>query len=112
MMRSQEPSLTTGSRLAPRLPGGNLLAGHAIAIRADEVGFYVSCEREHGPIVRTRIFHVPFFVVTEPEIIEEVLVKKTRSFMKPVVVRSLKRAFGDGLLTSEADKYRMHRKII
>ena len=35
-----------------------------------------------------------------------------RSFMKPVVVRSLKLAFGDGLLTSEADKYRMHRKII
>jgi len=112
VLRSQAPSRRVALRRAPRLPGGNLLAGHAIPIRADEVGFYVRCEREHGPIVRTRIFHVPFFVVTEPSIVEEVLVKKTRSFMKPVVVRSLKLAFGDGLLTSEADKYRMHRKII
>jgi cytochrome P450 len=99
-------------RQAPRLPGGNFVAGHAISIRSDEIGFYLRCEREHAPIVQTRIVHVPFFVVTEPAIVEEVLVKKSRSFMKPVVVRSLKLAFGDGLLTSEADKYRMHRKII
>jgi cytochrome P450 len=99
-------------RPAPELPGGNFVAGHAVAIRADEVAFYIRCEREHGPIVRTRIFHVPFFVVTEPAIIEEVLVEKSRSFMKPVVVRSLKLAFGEGLLTSEASKYRTQRKII
>jgi cytochrome P450 len=99
-------------RRSTRLPGANFLFGHAFLIRADEIGFYMRCEREHGPFVQARIFHVPFFVVTEPAIIEEVLVKKTRSFKKPVVVRNLKRAFGEGLLTSEGEKYRVHRKII
>src|SRR4051812_45540839 len=106
------PAIEAGTRRrAPRLAGGNLLAGHAISLRADEMGFYLRCEREHESMVRTRLFHLPFFVVTDPDIIEEVLVQKARSFKKPFVVRSLKLAFGDGLLTSEAQKYRTQRKI-
>jgi len=87
------------------------LWGGALAARRDVLGFYRACERQGG-LVRTHIWHLPVWVVTAPELIEEVLVKKQRCFIKSGALRSTARAFGVGLLTSDKELWRRQRRTI
>ena len=87
------------------------LWGGALAARRDVLGFYRACERQGG-LVRTHIWHLPVWVVTAPELIEEVLVKKQRCFIKSGALRSTGRAFGLGLLTSDKELRRCQRRTI
>jgi cytochrome P450 len=87
------------------------LWGGALAARRDVLGFYRACERQGG-LVRTHIWQLPVWVVTAPELIEEVLVKKQRCFIKSGALRSTARAFGVGLLTSDKELWRRQRRTI
>jgi len=87
------------------------LWGGALAARRDVLGFYRDCERQGG-LVRTHIWRLPIYVVTAPELIEEVLVKKQRCFIKSGALRSTGRAFGRGLLTSDKELWRRQRRTI
>jgi cytochrome P450 len=96
------------SRLEPRL---EWLCGGALRLRRDVLAFYRQCE-EQGGFVRTHVWRLPLLVVTAPELIEEVLVRKHRSFIKSGALRSTKRAFGQGLLTSDGELWRRQRRAI
>jgi cytochrome P450 len=96
------------SRLEPRL---EWLCGGALRLRRDVLAFYRQCE-EQGGLVRTHVWRLPLLVVTAPELIEEVLVRKHRSFIKSGALRSTKRAFGQGLLTSDGELWRRQRRAI
>jgi cytochrome P450 len=87
------------------------LWGAALRSRRDVLGFYRDCERQGG-LVRTHIWRLPIYVVTAPELIEEVLVKKQRCFIKSGALRSTGRAFGRGLLTSDKGLWRRQRRTI
>jgi len=87
------------------------LWGGALAARRDVLGYYRACERQGG-LVRTHIWRLPVYVVTAPELIEEVLVKKQRYFIKSGALRSTERAFGRGLLTSDKELWRRQRRTI
>jgi cytochrome P450 len=87
------------------------LWGGALRSRRDVLGFYRDCERQGG-LVRTHIWRLPVCVVTAPELIEEVLVKKQRCFIKSGALRSTGLAFGRGLLTSDKELWRRQRRTI
>jgi len=87
------------------------LWGGALRSRRDVLGFYRDCERQGG-LVRTHIWRLPICIVTAPELIEDVLVKKQRCFIKSGALRSTRRAFGRGLLTSDRDLWRRQRRTI
>ena len=69
------------------------LHGAALDARADILGFYRRCE-EQGGVVRTHIWRLPVYVVTAPELVEEVLVRKRQYFIKSAGLRSTRLAFG------------------
>jgi cytochrome P450 len=96
------------SRLEPRL---ERLCGGALRLRRDVLAFYRQCE-EQGGFVRTHVWRLPLCVITAPELIEEVLVRKQRSFIKSGALRSTQRAFGQGLLTSDGELWRRQRRAI
>ncbi len=95
----------------PALPAPDRIAGHARAYGNDSLAFFEQCEAL-GPIVRARVLHRRFYVVTGPELLEQVLVKRAASFTKPLFLQQLKLIFGDGLLTSNGDLWRHRRRVL
>jgi cytochrome P450 len=96
------------ARLEPRL---EWLSGGALRLRRNVLAFYRQCE-EQGGFVRTHVWRLPLCVITAPELIEEVLVRKHRFFIKSGALRSTQRAFGQGLLTSDGELWRRQRRAI
>ncbi|HET6983562.1 MAG TPA: cytochrome P450, partial [Myxococcaceae bacterium] len=87
------------------------LYGAALDARSDILGFYRRCEEEGG-LVRTHIWQLPICVVTAPELVEEVLIRKQRCFIKSAGLRSTRLAFGEGLLTSDRDLWLRQRRTL
>lgn len=99
---------------APTPPGprGHFYVGHLPDYRRDPLGFFARCARDYGDVVALRFFHVPYYLVSHPSLIEEVLVTHHRDFIKSMDYRMWLRAvLGDGLLTSEGDVWRRQRRL-
>ncbi len=67
--------------------------------------------RRYGPFVRTRLpLHLYF--VSDPAVIDEILVKKAEAFRKDRTSRLLGRVVGKGLLVNEGDSWRRQRRLL
>jgi cytochrome P450 len=96
------------------MPGNTLLrqlSGSAYALAGDTLAFYQQCERSSG-IVRTHCWGLPVFIVTDPLLIEEILIRKKECFVKSAGLRANRRAFGVGLLTSDGAVWQRQRQIM
>jgi len=87
------------------------LGGNARELGADGLAFYEKCERL-APIVKGRAYIFPFYVVTGPALIEEILVKQAKAFHKPGLLKGLRILFGDGLLTADGEGWRHRRRLL
>ncbi len=97
-------------RIAPykQLPG-YVLAGRSFLTLPE---FFSNVVREHGPVVCFRNFRRRIYLVTEPSLVEEVLVAKGPAFMKGRGTQRLARLLGRGLLTLEQPEHLRHRRMI
>jgi cytochrome P450 len=93
------------------LKAASWLSGSAFALGSNTLEFYADCERRGG-LVKTHVWRLPVYVVTDPRLIEDVLVRKHRSFMKSAGLRATQRGFGHGLLTSDGKLWRQQRRIM
>lgn len=91
--------------------GLHWLHGAALEARRDVLAYYRRCEQEQG-MVRTHIWRLPVCVVTAPELVEEVLIRQRRCFIKSAGLRSTRLAFGQGLLTSDGDLWLRQRRAL
>ena len=115
--RRLRPARPRAARLRPvktRLPGprGGFFFGSAGDFRRDQLGFYVSCARQYGDFVQTRMGPYRIFMVFHPDAIEELLVARNRDFIKSPGVRLLRPVLGDGLLLSEGDTWLRQRRLV
>jgi cytochrome P450 len=67
--------------------------------------------RTYGPFVRTRL-PMQLYFVSEPAVIDEILVKKADSFRKDRTSRLLGRVVGNGLLVNEGEPWRRQRRLM
>lgn len=90
------------------------LVGCLPELRRDRLGFLLRAWREGGGFVRAPAVRGRFlYVVTDPEIAREVLVKKARHFKKFAALSNYSRpVLGEGLITSEGDFHRAQRRLI
>jgi cytochrome P450 len=86
-----------------------VLAGRSFVTLPD---FFSSMTREHGPVVCFRNFRRRIYLITEPSLVEEVLVAKGPAFMKGRGTQRLARLLGRGLLTLEQPEHLRHRRMI
>ncbi len=86
-------------------------SGSAYALKSNTLNFYSECERTAG-LVKTHLYGLPIYVATDPTIIEDVLVRKHRCFVKSAGLRATQRGFGQGLLTSDRELWRQQRRIM
>ncbi|MCB9698697.1 MAG: cytochrome P450 [Alphaproteobacteria bacterium] len=100
----------TTTHLPPVLRSRSLL-GHLSAVRADPVALF-SRARASGDAVRVRVGHRVVWFVFEPALVEQVLVEDGRSWTKDTPgYRTLRHIIGDGLITSQGEVWRSHRRI-
>jgi cytochrome P450 len=98
--------------ILPPGPKGHFLLGHIPDYRRDQLQFLERCAREYGDIVRLRLGHHRIYLVNHPDAIEEVLVTKSRNFIKHFALRLTPALLGNGLLLSEGDFYLRQRRMI
>jgi cytochrome P450 len=101
-------TITTEARRSPK---GHWLTGHIGAFRRDRLGFITDCARNYGDMVDLRLGPMRIRMLNHPDLIEEVLVTKSRQFIKHGPLRQARDSLGNGLLTSEGDFWRRQRKL-
>ncbi len=99
------------STLAPG-PKGHWLLGSLPDFVRDIPAFVVSMRAEHGPVVRFRLLRGTNYLISDPTFIGEVLNGQHEKFIKNRGFwQHFTEIFGQGLLTSEGDTWRTHRKL-
>ena len=86
--------------------------GHIPAYVRDPLGFFTECAETYGDWTPLRFGSRRAFLATHPDLIEEVLVARHRSFRKSAGLRRSSILFGRGLLTSEGEFWRKQRRLI
>ncbi|MGB2666440.1 MAG: cytochrome P450, partial [Candidatus Acidiferrum sp.] len=81
-------------------------------MRRDPLTFMTRIARQYGDIVCLRFFHIRTFLISNPDLIEDVLVTNAKKFIKGRVLRANRHIFGDGLLTSEGDFWLRQRRMM
>ncbi len=77
----------------------------------DPLRFLTGVRRSEGDLANFRLMDMQFLLVSDPVLIEQVLVKQASRFSKDFFARDLKRVLGEGLLTSEGDFWKRQRRL-
>lgn len=98
----------------PPGPDGLPLIGNTLAHVREQGDFYERVAREFGPVARVRVVGVgEFYQLADPALIEEVLVTDRENYRKHDVTRRLLgELLGDGLILSEGETWRRHRRLV
>lgn len=96
------------TRTAPnRLP----LAGHAVRILRSPLEFFMSLS-EHGDVVLIRLGTQPAYVVTDPQLVRQILVRDAKRFDRGVQFEKARPFLGDGLFTEPEPMHLRHRRLL
>ena len=98
-------------RTAPG-PSSWLPGGHFLKFRRDPLTFFTSVARRYGDVARWAFGSQPVYLVSHPDLIEDVLVTSAKKFMKGIALQRAKRLLGEGLLTSEGQMHLRQRRTI
>lgn len=96
----------------PKGPAWRYLAGMLLESRHNALGFLERCARQYGDVFTFRFITLPFCYIGRPELIESVLVTHFSNFTKSEDYRALRRVLGEGLVTSEGETWRRHRRLM
>lgn len=76
-----------------------------------QVEFMRNMTRRWGPVSACRLGAFRTYIVSEPSLIEEVLMNRNDAFVKDAFTHDLEELLGKGLLTSEGELWRRQRKL-
>jgi cytochrome P450 len=100
-----------GGHEVPTVPGRLPLLGHTASLLRRRLTFTADL-RSHGPVVRVFLGGLPLHFVTTAELAHQVLTGETDKFDKGIFVDKLRRAFGNGLVSTNGDFHRRQRRMI
>ncbi|CAN5664399.1 cytochrome P450 [soil metagenome] len=95
----------------PPGPKTRPLIGNLLDYSRDPLGFLARSAREYGDVVSLQFPGMPAYLLSNPEHIEQVLVKNNRNFIKDRSTKQMLSILGDGLLTSDGDFWRRQRRL-
>ena len=98
----------------PRRPPGpkpHFLIGNMPLASSDPLPIFSKWAAEFGDVFYYRAAWLHVYFLNHPDLIEEVLVRNPRNFLKDRVVRSSRWFFGEGLLTNEGESWLRQRRL-
>lgn len=95
----------------PPGPKPKFLIGNMPLAGPDPLSIFSAWAQEFGDIFYYRAAWLHVYFLNHPDLIEEVLVRNPRNFLKDRVVRNSRWFFGQGLLTSEGDFWLRQRRL-
>jgi cytochrome P450 len=82
------------------------------AFRRDPLGFLCDMRERHGDVVKVALGPLEVTLVSHPDQVEEILVTRSKSWIKDRFLRTtLRPVLGQGLLSSEGDFWRKQRRL-
>lgn len=96
-----------------RPPGPrSIIPGAALrAMQRQPIRFLTSLARDYGDVSHFSYGPQHLYFINHPDLIRDVLVTKSASFMKGRALQRAKLLLGDGLLTSEGELHRRQRRL-
>lgn len=107
------PGRGAGSRAAIAGPSGPGSAAIFASVARSPLDGYLGVFTRYGDTVRVPMG--PFndrFLLSRPEHAEHVLVTHQDNYVKPFTMKGIRTLMGDGLLTSEGETWRRHRRLV
>lgn len=95
----------------PPGPKGSLLGGNVRGFGLRRLDYFIDVVREYGDIVYLRFGPKRIFLISRPDLVEQVLVTDARHYIKHFGARMYKPVLGNGLVTSEGDFWLRQRKL-
>jgi cytochrome P450 len=104
---------TESSRYAVPGPRGAAAAAALGRLMRSPLDGYVRLAARYGDTIRLPYSpHSSFYLLSRPEHAEHVLAANQDNYVKAVTYRPLRALVGDGLLTSEGERWRRHRRLV
>jgi len=85
--------------------------GFLTPVRRDIISFLRRIAREYGDIVCFRVGPMRVVLLNHPDFINDVLVTRQANFVKGRPLELAKNLLGEGLLTSDGELHRRHRRM-
>ena len=99
-----------GARAAPLVQGDPLI-GHLLRFRDDAIGALEGVRAEGGEVARAPFGPSIAYVISDPALVQEVLVDRHRDFPKfQIGQRTLGSVLGGGLLTTDGPRWMRYRR--
>jgi cytochrome P450 len=100
-------------QIVPSVPAlrGLPFIGNVLEFRRDRLALH-DAAAEVGPVARIQIMHLPLYSITDADVAKEVLVDQAASFKKSAGMQFLAPLLGEGLLSSEGEVHKQHRKLL
>lgn len=96
----------------PRGPRGNPVLGNLLQVQRDRLGLMVAATREYGDAVRLRMGPKTLYLFNHPDHAKHVLSENHANYRKGLGLVHARRALGDGLLTSDGERWRQQRQAV
>ena len=87
----------------PKGPQGHLITGCADDLKNDPLNFFMCCQAEFGNIVPFKIGTFQALLISDPNMIDEVLVGQAQNFSKDAALKNNREFFGHGLLGRDGE---------
>ncbi|ELZ88232.1 unspecific monooxygenase (cytochrome P450) [Haloferax elongans ATCC BAA-1513] len=97
----------------PPGPSGVPVVHNTFQYADDPLEFIAGVARDYGPVAEYNIGGMSFYQVSDPELVEHVLVQENQKYIKGELFQdSLGTVLGEGLLTSEGEFWRQQRHLM
>jgi len=96
----------------PPGPKGTLIGGCIDKFDDGLLDFLLETARDYGRLASARVGPKRIFLVSDPALIEQVLVRDAKHYIKHFGTRAFRPILGNGLVTSEGAHWRSQRKLM
>lgn len=96
----------------PPGPGGSRLKIPRLRLSGDRLEYLAGLKEKYGDFVYFNVAFEHVYLVSDPELIRQVLVTDHKNFLKGRGLERVKRLLGSGLLTSEKEHHLRQRRMM
>jgi len=98
-------------RIAPG-PRGNLITGNLFAYKHDPIMMLLRLQQQYGDVARNRLGPFLTHAVIHPKDVQYILQENHKNYTRGRFYENFKVLLGDGLLTTDGDFWRRHRRAV